>query len=134
MFSFLITIICLNLDALSYGISYGVIQTKINLKYIFFINIISTSLFSIPLYISKYIYTLFNPKILRYTNAIILIILGIFPQDPLIHLSISTSSTVAIIPGMRLIKFSRHIFFLITSIVTLVDWFLAHIDPLLLFV
>ena len=76
MFSFLITIICLNLDALSYGISYGVIQTKINLKYIFFINIISTSLFSIPLYISKYIYTLFNPKILRYTNAIILIILG----------------------------------------------------------
>ncbi len=77
MISFLLTILCLNLDALSYGISYGVIKVKINLKYIIFISIFSTILFSIPLYISKYIYNLFDPKILRYINAIILIILGI---------------------------------------------------------
>ena len=77
MISFLITILCLNLDALSYGISYGIIQTKIKLKYIIFINIISTILFAIPLYISKYIYNLFNPKILKFTNALILAILGL---------------------------------------------------------
>ena len=78
MISFLLTILCLNLDALSYGISYGITQTKIKLKYIFFINILSTIFFSIPLYLSKHIYNLFNPQILKYTNALILIILGIF--------------------------------------------------------
>ena len=78
MISFLLTIICLNLDALSYGISYGIIKIKINLKYIIFISTISTLLFSIPLFISKYICNFFNPKILKFINAIILIFLGIF--------------------------------------------------------
>ena len=77
MTTFLITILCLNIDALSYGISYGISKIKINLKYIFFITIISTILFAIPLAISKYIYTLFNKKILEIINGIILIILGL---------------------------------------------------------
>ena len=77
MLSFLITILCLNIDAFSYGISYGLTKKKIGIKYIFFITTLSTFMFAIPLGISKYIYTLFNPKILRFLNAIILIILGL---------------------------------------------------------
>lgn len=77
MISFLITILCINIDALSYGISYGITKTKIKPKFIIFISIISTILFAIPLYLSRYIYSFFNPKILNFINAGILIILGI---------------------------------------------------------
>ena len=77
MTSFLIIILCLNLDALSYGISCGIRKIKINLKYIFYITTLSTLFFAIPLYFSKYIYTYFNPLVLRYINAAILIILGL---------------------------------------------------------
>ena len=76
MLTFLITILCLNIDALSYGISYGTRKIKINLRYIIFITLLSTIMFAIPLKISKYIYTFFNPKILQFINAAILIILG----------------------------------------------------------
>ena len=77
MLTFLITILCLNIDALSYGISYGTRKIKINLKYIFFISTCSTIMFMIPLLISKYICEFFNPLLLRIINAIILIVLGI---------------------------------------------------------
>ena len=77
MFTFLITILCLNIDALSYGISYGSRKIQINLRYIFFISICSTIMFAIPLLISKYICKFFNPILLRIINAIILIILGL---------------------------------------------------------
>lgn len=76
MLSFLITILCLNIDALSYGISYGTKKIKIDLKYIIFISTISTIMFMTPLGISKYIYQLFNPVLLRIINAIILLLLG----------------------------------------------------------
>ena len=78
MTSFLIIILCLNIDALSYGISCGIRGYKINFKYIFFISSLSTILFAIPLGVSRYIYKFFNPLILRYINALILIILGLF--------------------------------------------------------
>ena len=78
MLTFSLTILCLNIDALSYGISYGSRKIKINLKYIFFITACSTIMFLIPLAVSKYICDLFNPKFLRITNAIILILLGLF--------------------------------------------------------
>ena len=77
MLAFFITILCLNIDALSYGISYGLSKKKIKLRYIFFITTLSTIMFAVPLGLSKYIYKLFNPKILRILNAIILIILGL---------------------------------------------------------
>ena len=77
MAAFLITILCLNIDALSYGISYGTRKIKINLKYILFITFVSTLLFAIPLKISKYIYQVFNPFVLRFINAIILFVLGL---------------------------------------------------------
>ena len=78
MLTFLITILCLNIDALSYGISYGSRKIKINLKYIFFITACSTIMFAIPLLVSKYICKYFNPNFLRIINAIILILLGLF--------------------------------------------------------
>lgn len=77
MASFLLTILCLNLDALSYGISYGITKIRINIKYIIFISSLSTLLFAIPLYFSKYIYKFFNPDLLKYINAIVLFVLGI---------------------------------------------------------
>ncbi len=77
MTTFLITILCLNIDALSYGISHGITKTKINLKYIIFITTLSTIMFMIPLSISKYICGFFNEKLLEIINAIILFILGI---------------------------------------------------------
>lgn len=77
MASFLLTILCLNLDALSYGISYGITKVRIKLKYIAFISVLSTLLFAIPLYFSKYIYKFFNPTLLKYINAFILFALGI---------------------------------------------------------
>lgn len=77
MTSFLLTILCLNLDALSYGISYGIKKIKIPLKYILFIFSLSTFLFLIPLSISRYICKFFNPLVLRLINALILILLGI---------------------------------------------------------
>ena len=77
MTTFLITILCLNIDALSYGISYGISKVKIKFKYIFFISTLSTIFFMIPLGISKYIYQYFNEFLLRIINAIILFILGL---------------------------------------------------------
>lgn len=77
MASFLLTILCLNLDALSYGISYGVIKTHIKFKYLIFITCLSTLFFAIPLFVSKYIYEYFNPLTLRFINAGILFLLGI---------------------------------------------------------
>lgn len=77
MLSFLITILCLNIDALSYGISCGIMKKKIPLRFIFFISIISTILFAVPLSISKFIYEYFDDNILRYINAFVLISLGL---------------------------------------------------------
>lgn len=77
MITFLITILCLNIDALSYGISKGLTQKFIPQKFIFFITITSTIMFAVPLGISKYIYNLFNPKILRLINAAVLFLLGL---------------------------------------------------------
>lgn len=77
MASFLLTILCLNLDALSYGISYGITRIRIKIKYITFISALSTLLFAIPLYFSKYIYKYFDPVLLKYINALVLFALGI---------------------------------------------------------
>lgn len=77
MTTFLITILCLNIDALSYGISYGITNKKIKIKYIAFITTISTILFAIPLNFSKYIYYYFDKKTLQIINAMVLFVLGL---------------------------------------------------------
>lgn len=77
MITFFTTILCLNIDALSYGISNGIAKKIIPLKFIFFISILSTIMFAIPLAISKYIYEYFNELVLRLINAVFLIVLGL---------------------------------------------------------
>lgn len=77
MFSFALLILCLNIDALSYGISYGVKKIKLKVLYILSISILSTIIFLIPLSFSKYIYQYFNERTCETINGIILILLGI---------------------------------------------------------
>lgn len=77
MLSFSLLILTLNIDALSYGIAYGVKRVKIPFKWVLFINIISTILFSIPLYFSKHIFKYFDKTTLSIINGIVLILLGI---------------------------------------------------------
>lgn len=77
MLSFSLLILTLNIDALSYGIAYGIKKIKIPFKWILFINILSTVLFALPLYFSKYIYKYFDETLLTIINGIVLILLGI---------------------------------------------------------
>ena len=77
MLSFSLLILCLNIDALSYGAAYGSKGKKLSLPYIFLITFMSTIMFSIPLGLSKYIFQYFNKKTLSIINGIILILLGI---------------------------------------------------------
>ena len=78
MLSFLLIILCINIDALSYGIAYGFKRVKLKISYIFYVTILSTLFFAVPLYISKYIFQYFNPIICNIINGLILIIFGIY--------------------------------------------------------
>lgn len=77
MLSYCLLILCLNLDALSYGIAYGSKQTKLKQSFIWSVSILSTIFFSISLYVSKYMFQYLNEQTCRIINGIILIILGI---------------------------------------------------------
>lgn len=77
MLSFFLIILCLNIDALSYGIAYGIKRTKFKILFVINMSLLSTVLFAVPLYVSKYIYEYFNETLLQIINGIILIILGI---------------------------------------------------------
>lgn len=78
MLSFLLVILCVNIDALSFGISYGLKKEKIKTKTLIFISTLSTILFFIPLILSKYIMRHFDQKICFIINGLFLIILGLF--------------------------------------------------------
>lgn len=82
MLTYTLLILCLNLDALSYGIAYGSKKIKLNPLFIFILSIISTIFFAIPLGVSKYIFSLFNPLTLKLINGIVLILLGVFYLIP----------------------------------------------------
>lgn len=77
MTSSLLLILCLNLDALSYGVAYGSKKVKLNLKYIISITILSTLFFSLALISSKYIFRYLNKNTCNLINGIVLILLGI---------------------------------------------------------
>lgn len=78
MLSFIIIILCINIDAFSYGVAYGFKKQKLNIFYIFCVTLLSTILFTIPLIISRYVFNLFNPLICHLINGAILIALGIY--------------------------------------------------------
>ena len=77
MLSFALLILCLNIDALSYGVSYGAKKIKLKILYILSVSVLSTIIFLIPLSLSKYIYSYFNERVCEVINGIILIFLGI---------------------------------------------------------
>ena len=82
MISFCLLILCLNINAFSYGVAYGAKKVKLKLPYITSLSILSTLLFLIPLYFSKYIYQYFNKRLCEVLNGIILIILGLSYLKP----------------------------------------------------
>ena len=63
MLAFLLVILCLNIDALSYGVAYGVKKIKLKLSYILAISLLSTVMFAICLGLTKYIYHLVDKKL-----------------------------------------------------------------------
>ena len=82
MLSYILLILCLNIDALSYGVATGLKKEKLSLIKILLFSLGSTILFSIPLAISKYVFKYFNRTFCNILNGIILIILGIFYLAP----------------------------------------------------
>ena len=77
MLSFIIILLCVNIDALSFGISYGMRENKIKLSTIIFISTLSTILFLIPLFLSKTIMSYFDKEICNLINGVFLITLGV---------------------------------------------------------
>lgn len=78
MLQFLIIILCVNIDAFSYGVAYGFKKTKLRKMYIFAVTLLSTILFAVPLMVSKYVFKYFDPFICNLINGFILIFLGIY--------------------------------------------------------
>lgn len=78
MLAFSLIILCLNLDALSYGIANGAKGRKFSFWYTMLVCVMSTVMFAIPLFVSKHVFQYFDETICKCVNAGILIILGIF--------------------------------------------------------
>lgn len=78
MLQFLLIILCINIDAFSYGVAYGFKRTKLKISYILLVTILSTILFAIPLIISKYVFQYFNSIVCNIINGLVLIFLGIY--------------------------------------------------------
>jgi len=78
MITLIFLIIAVSIDAMSFGFAQGIKNNKISIFYCLIMTILSTILFSIPLYISKFIVYYLNEKTLNIINGIVLIILGLF--------------------------------------------------------
>lgn len=78
MLTYIFLILCVNIDALSYGIAYGLQKKVFNFFYILAVALLSTALFAVPLYFSKYIFQYFDRTVCYIVNAVILISLGVF--------------------------------------------------------
>lgn len=76
MITIIILIITISIDAMSFGFAQGVLNNKIPLFYCLIMTILSTILFSIPLLLSKYIFSFFSENICNFVNGILLITLG----------------------------------------------------------
>lgn len=82
MLTFSLLILCLNLDALSYGIANGAKNKKFSFAYVLLVCIMSTIMFAVPLMVSKYVFQYFDETICRTINAAVLIAMGIFYMIP----------------------------------------------------
>ena len=82
MLTYLLLILCLNIDALSYGIANGFKQKRFSLSFIVLISLLSSLLFAIPLYFSKYIFQYFDSFTCQILNAVVLILMGLMYLIP----------------------------------------------------
>ena len=76
MAGFLLLILCLNIDALSFGVAYGLKKTRFSFWFVLKISFLSTFFFAVPLFLSQFVFKYFNRQVCNIINGIILIILG----------------------------------------------------------
>lgn len=82
MLTFSILILCINIDALSYGVANGAKGRSFSLLYILLVCAMSTVMFAVPLAVSKYVFQYFNELACRIINATFLILMGIIYLIP----------------------------------------------------
>ena len=78
MAGFLLLILCLNIDALSFGVAYGIKKVKFSFWFVLKVSILSSIFFAIPLFLSQFLFKYFDKTICNIINGIILILLGFF--------------------------------------------------------
>lgn len=78
MLTITLLIIAVSIDAMSFGLAQGLKKIKITFIYIACMSILSTILFSVPLYLSRFIVEYLSEFWLDLVNGIILLALGIY--------------------------------------------------------
>lgn len=84
MLTFFLLILCINIDALSYGVAGGIKKRKFSALYVLLVCVMSTIMFAVPLYLSKFVFQYFDELICRIINGVILMLMGIIyllPKD-----------------------------------------------------
>lgn len=78
MFTIILLILAISLDALSFGLAQGFNKNSIGYINCFFMSVLSTLLFAVPLYLSQLVVQYLDEKICYLLNGIVLLCLGIF--------------------------------------------------------
>lgn len=78
MIKIILLVVAVNIDALSFGFASGLCKSKIKWNYALCMAVISTILFSVPLYLSHIVVKYLNEDIFYIINGIVLCLLGIF--------------------------------------------------------
>lgn len=78
MLTIILLILALSLDAFSFGFAQGFKKYKLTLVNCLIMSAISTFLFTVPLYLSQFVFKYFNEQVCNIINGIILILLGLY--------------------------------------------------------
>ena len=68
MAGFLLLILCLNIDALSFGVAYGIKKVKFSLWFVLKVSILSSIFFAIPLLLSQFLFKYFDKTNYTYSS------------------------------------------------------------------
>lgn len=77
MTAYLLLILCLNIDALSFGVAYALKKKRFKFFFTLKISLLSSLFFAIPLFLSKFVFEYLNKSVCNIINGIILIILAL---------------------------------------------------------
>ncbi len=77
MATFLLLILCLNIDALSFGVTYGLKKIRFNFFFTLKICILSSIFFAIPLFLSPLVFRYLDKSICNIINGVVLIFLSL---------------------------------------------------------